>query len=77
MKYVSAESALEEFKKQKKQHEIVSQNLAETKNKMELQEHEIKALKVCIIYYYVMYLVNSIVDIQPHFSHELMNMLLL
>ncbi|KAH9644956.1 hypothetical protein HF086_001723 [Spodoptera exigua] len=45
LKYVSAESALEEFKKQKKQHEVVSQNLAETKNKMELQEHEIKALK--------------------------------
>uniref|UniRef100_A0A2H1V187 SFRICE_005246 n=1 Tax=Spodoptera frugiperda TaxID=7108 RepID=A0A2H1V187_SPOFR len=48
LKYVSAESALEEFKKQKKQHEIVSQNLAETKNKMELQEHEIKALKDAI-----------------------------
>ncbi|CAH0702362.1 unnamed protein product [Spodoptera exigua] len=48
LKYVSAESALEEFKKQKKQHEVVSQNLAETKNKMELQEHEIKALKDAI-----------------------------
>ncbi|XP_022814856.1 transport and Golgi organization protein 1-like isoform X2 [Spodoptera litura] len=48
LKYVSAESALDEFKKQKKQHEVVSQNLAETKNKMELQEHEIKALKDAI-----------------------------
>ncbi|XP_026733228.1 transport and Golgi organization protein 1 isoform X1 [Trichoplusia ni] len=48
LKYVSAESALEEFKKQKKQLEDVNQQLAEAKNTIELQKHEIEALKDAI-----------------------------
>lgn len=47
LKYVSAESGLEEFKKQKKQLEDVNQKLSEAKNSIELQKHEIEALKVC------------------------------
>ncbi|CAD0199889.1 unnamed protein product [Chrysodeixis includens] len=48
LKYVSAESALEEFKKQKKLLEDVNQQLAEAKNTIELQKHEIEALKDAI-----------------------------
>ncbi|XP_047018844.1 transport and Golgi organization protein 1 isoform X2 [Helicoverpa zea] len=45
LKYVSAESTLEEFKKQKKQFEEINQQLSEAKNTIELQKHEIEALK--------------------------------
>lgn len=46
LKYVSAETALEEFKKQKKLFDEVNQQLLEAKNTIELQKHEIEALKV-------------------------------
>nr|XP_049696374.1 transport and Golgi organization protein 1 isoform X2 [Helicoverpa armigera] len=48
LKYVSAESTLEEFKKQKKQFEEINQQLSEAKNTIELQKHEIEALKDAI-----------------------------
>ncbi|VVC89831.1 unnamed protein product [Leptidea sinapis] len=43
--YASAENALEEFKKQKKQLEEVNQKLSQSNNRIELQRHEIIALK--------------------------------
>ncbi|XP_063893713.1 transport and Golgi organization protein 1 isoform X1 [Helicoverpa armigera] len=48
LKYVSAESTLEEFKKQKKQFEEINQQLSESKNTIELQKHEVEALKDAI-----------------------------
>lgn len=45
LKYVSAESASEELKKQKKQLEDATQQLSESRNLTELQKHEINALK--------------------------------
>ncbi|KAJ8730717.1 hypothetical protein PYW08_002130 [Mythimna loreyi] len=48
LKYVSAESALEEFKKQKKQLDEIKQLLATANNTVELQRHEIEALKEAI-----------------------------
>uniref|UniRef100_A0A2A4K9S4 SH3 domain-containing protein n=1 Tax=Heliothis virescens TaxID=7102 RepID=A0A2A4K9S4_HELVI len=48
LKYVSAESMLEEYKKQKKQFEEINQQLSEAKNTIELQKHEIEALKDAI-----------------------------
>ncbi|KAJ8721428.1 hypothetical protein PYW07_002203 [Mythimna separata] len=48
LKYVSAESALEEFKKQKKQLDEIKQLLAAANNTVELQKHEIEALKEAI-----------------------------
>ncbi|XP_072938774.1 uncharacterized protein [Epargyreus clarus] len=45
LKYVSAESALEETKKQKKILEDLNQKISEANNTVELQKHEIVALK--------------------------------
>lgn len=49
LKYVSAETTLEETKKQKKHLEDLAQKLSEANNTIELQKHEIVALKVSII----------------------------
>lgn len=51
LKFVSAESALEEAKKQKKQLEDLTQKLSDANNTIELQKHEISALKVSSIDY--------------------------
>ncbi|GBP61907.1 Transport and Golgi organization protein 1 [Eumeta japonica] len=48
LKYVSAESALEEAFKQKKNLEEINTKLQEAENTIELQKHEIAALKDCI-----------------------------
>lgn len=46
LKFASAESALDDFKKQKKQLEDINHQLTEANNTIELQKHEIVALKV-------------------------------
>lgn len=46
LKYVSAETALEEAKKQNTKLEELTQKLSEANNTIELQKHEITALKV-------------------------------
>lgn len=49
LKFVSAETSLEEYKKQKKQFEEMNKKLSDANNTIELQKHEIEALKVIII----------------------------
>lgn len=51
LKYVSAETALEEFKKQKGQIQELNQKLADANNTIALQKHEIVALKVILTKY--------------------------
>lgn len=46
LKYVSAETALEEARKQNKQLDEINKKLAEANNTIVLQKHEINALKV-------------------------------
>lgn len=46
LKYVSAETSLEEFKNQQKVVEDLTQSLADANNTIELQKHELAALKV-------------------------------
>lgn len=46
LKYVSAETTLKESEKQVKEIEQLNKQLSETKNKNELLQHEIDALKV-------------------------------
>lgn len=53
LKYVSAETSLEEARKQTKQLEEINKQLAEAKNTVELQKHEITALKVRLDNYMV------------------------
>lgn len=46
LKYVSAETALEDSKKLNLQLEEITQKLKDTENTVQLQKHEIAALKV-------------------------------
>ncbi|XP_013142469.1 PREDICTED: probable basic-leucine zipper transcription factor J [Papilio polytes] len=48
LKFVSAETSLEEYKKQKKQFEEMNKKLSDANNTIELQNHEIEALKDAI-----------------------------
>lgn len=49
LKYVSAEIAVEEYKKQKEKLDEVNEKLKEAYNTIELKKHEIVALKVSTI----------------------------
>lgn len=51
LKYVSAETTLEEAKKQLKKLDELNEKLKEARNTVELQKHEIAALKVSIYCY--------------------------
>lgn len=49
LKYVSAETALEEHRKHKKQLDETKIDLTDANNTIDLQRHEIVALKVCLL----------------------------
>lgn len=72
LKFVSAETALEEAKKQKKQLEDLTQKLAEANNTIELQKHEITALKVRKFlrhaYLFKIFLIDIIITLNEYLS---------
>lgn len=67
---MSAETALEEFKKQKKELEEMNLKLIEANNKIELQRHEIVALKVSLFCFFFFFIVN-LVTLVPFIFDEI------
>lgn len=62
LKYVSAETTLKESEKQVKEIEQLNKQLSETKNKNELLQHEIDALKVSVLYHLLCIMGYLLVD---------------